>query len=87
MNTLQKYQLSFLLFIIFGFVFGSMMLYTHISFVILFFANILFWSWKIKAIKCVSCGSPLAPSMGSSASAIFDSFKTTKCRNCDAKLD
>jgi hypothetical protein len=87
MNSLQKYQYSLLLFIIFGFVFGSMMLYVHVSFALLFFANILFWSWKIKTIRCDSCGSPLAPPMGSSASEIFGSFKTTECTSCGAKLN
>lgn len=62
-------------------------LWINEAFAIVFFANVLFWSWRLKAVKCDQCGSPLAPPEGSSSVDIFRSFGVTECRDCKSKLD
>jgi hypothetical protein len=87
MTPLNKYRASLATFIASSFPIALMSLYVHEAFVALFFANVLFWSWRLKQVSCSKCDHPLAPPIGSSAPAIFRSFSTRQCTNCGARLD
>ncbi|WP_374585575.1 hypothetical protein [Ideonella dechloratans] len=87
MTPLAKYRTSLALFVASSFPIAIISLYVHEAFVVLFFANVLFWSWRLKRVSCSRCGQPLAPPMGASAPEIFRSFSKKQCTNCGAKLD
>jgi hypothetical protein len=87
MAPLKKYQVALALFVGSSFPIVYLSLYVHEAFLVLFFANILFWSWRAKIVRCAQCATPVAPPIGSSALAIFKSLRQTTCRNCGAKLD
>jgi ribosomal protein S27E len=87
MAPLAKYRASLALFVASSFPIVILSLYVHEAFVVLFFSNVLFWSWRLKRISCAHCGHPLAPPIGASALIIFRSFLTAECTNCGRKLD
>jgi len=87
MTALKKYRTALALFMVMGFLIGSLGLYVHDAFFVLFFVNLLFWSWRMKIVRCTQCECAVAPPVGSSALALFKSFKETTCSKCGAKLD
>lgn len=87
MTPLNKYRASLALFIASSFPIALMSLYVHEAFVVLFFANLLFWSWRLRQVGCSQCGHRLAPPIGASAPTIFGSFARRQCTNCGARLD
>ena len=87
MTPLKRYQAALGLFVASSFPIIYLSLYMHEAFLVLLLANILFWSWRAKSVRCTQCGSPVAPQVGSSALDIFKSLMQATCRNCGAKLD
>ncbi|HEX8613022.1 MAG TPA: hypothetical protein VF800_17175 [Telluria sp.] len=82
MNPLKKYRLGMGLFLAVGLIFAGAILYVHKIFIVFFIANIFFWSWCLKKVKCSQCEQPLAPATGSTAAEIYKSFCSRQCRNC-----
>ncbi|QGJ19353.1 MULTISPECIES: hypothetical protein [unclassified Polaromonas] len=87
MSSFLKYRLSLGGFLLSSFLLIYLSLWINAAFVIAFFVNVLFWSWRLKTVRCAQCGSPLAPPIGSSVVDIFRSFCATECGNCNSKLD
>jgi len=87
MTPLRKYQAALALFAASSFPIIYLSLYVHEAFLVLLLANVLFWSWRAKIVRCAKCECPVAPPVGSSALAIFKSLTETTCRNCGAQLD
>ena len=87
MTPLKRYQVALALFIASSFPIIYLSLYVHEAFLLLLLANILFWSWRAKVVSCFSCGTPMAPPVGSSALEILRSLRQPTCRSCGAKLD
>ncbi len=87
MGPLVKYRASLALFVASCFLIAILSLYVHEAFVVLFFVNVLFWSWRLKRVSCLHCGHPVAPPSGATALAIFRSFSSSECANCGNKLD
>lgn len=87
MVPLAKYRACLFGFLGTAFLFGCGMLYFHVAFIVPFFANVLFWSYVVRRVGCLSCGASLAPDAGSSFVEILKSFYLKECAACGAKLD
>lgn len=87
MTALKAYRMALALFAISSFLIALLSLYVHTAFLVLFFANVFFWSWRAKSVRCSNCGCPVAPSIGASALSIVKSFSNRACRNCGSQLD
>lgn len=87
MPVLTKYRLFLALFLASGLALAVLALYVSEVFSIAFFANIFFWSWRIRAVRCVHCAIPIAPPTRATFKAICKSFTHSSCRECGTKLD
>ncbi len=87
MPPLKRYQMALMLFVASSFPIIYLSLYVHEGFLALLVANILFWSWRAKSVRCSRCGSAVAPPIGASAIEIFQSLRHSTCKNCGARLD
>jgi hypothetical protein len=87
MTSLKKYRMALAIFLASSLPIIYLSLYVHEAFLFLLLANVLFWSWRAKIVRCAQCGCTVAPPVGSSALAIFTSLKKTTCRKCGAHLD
>jgi hypothetical protein len=87
MTSLKKYRMALAIFLASSLPIIYLSLWVHEAFLFLLLANILFWGWRVKTVRCAQCGGTVAPPVGSSAPAIFTSLKTTACRKCGAHLD
>jgi hypothetical protein len=87
MSPLTSYRLCFGAFMACGMVFALLVIELHPAFAILFFANVLLWSWLAHRPRCGTCHSTLAPPVGSSLNEIISSFLSKECRCCGGNLE